>query len=87
MKESKCHTLDRNDLRAQRDACGRGFNDEWQLAVDLQFNVTHWPYIQSSQNYECVQEFFEDSFTNLKVNQASALLAPLAASVFLLVTF
>ena len=41
---SKCHTLDREDMRAQRDSCGIGdYTDEWRFAVDKQFNVTHWP--------------------------------------------
>lgn len=46
LSNSKCHTLDRNDVRAQRDLCGIGtMDEEWHFAVDLKFNVTHWPYI------------------------------------------
>jgi len=34
-ERSNCHTLDREDLRAQRDHCGIGFADEeWRFAVD-----------------------------------------------------
>lgn len=43
--KSNCHTLDRDNMRAQKDTCSLGQSDEWQLAVDLQFNVTHWPFI------------------------------------------
>jgi len=43
--KSECHTLDRASIRAQKDGCGIGLGTEWNLAVDLQFNITHWPYI------------------------------------------
>lgn len=34
-EKSNCHTLDREDLRAQRDKCGiRSYTDEWRYAVD-----------------------------------------------------
>jgi hypothetical protein len=84
LETSKCHTLDRNDLRAQRDSCGLGLTDEWKLAVTLQFNVTHWPYIQSSQNYDCVGKFFSDSVINLSVDSAIQLAS--AVSMLLLTT-
>ena len=46
LSNSHCHTLDRDDVRAQRDSCGVGvLNEEWRFAVDLKFNITHWPYI------------------------------------------
>lgn len=35
MKKSNCHTMDRNNLYAQRDKCGIGTgNEEWRFAVD-----------------------------------------------------
>lgn len=70
-RESKCHTLDRENMRAQRDDCGIGdFTDEWRFAVDQQFNVTHWPYIQDNQIYHCVQKFFADSYINESLDHA-----------------
>jgi hypothetical protein len=43
---SQCHTLDRDNLLAQKDSCGVGLKDErWKLAAESIFNVTHWPYI------------------------------------------
>eukprot|EP00347_Sterkiella_histriomuscorum_P001527 403371691 len=47
LEKSICHTLDRNDIRAQRESCGVGsINiDQWKETVDRQFNVTHWPYL------------------------------------------
>ena len=45
-EESQCHSMDRENMRAQRDICGIGdITDEWRFAVDQQFNVTYWPYI------------------------------------------
>ena len=45
-EKSECHTLDRENMRAQRESCGVGaFTDEWRFAVDKQFNITHWPYV------------------------------------------
>lgn len=57
-------------------------NEEWRFAVDQQFNVTHWPYIQSSTNYHCVQSFFEDSYINMSVDAAHSLTQ--AAAIVLL---
>ena len=68
--KSECHTLDRDNLQAQQDTCNLSKHEEWHLAVDLQFNVTHWPYIQSSANYDCVQKFFANSYTNLAIDSA-----------------
>ena len=82
LDNSSCHTLDRANLRAQKDICGIGkSNEEWRFAVDQQFNVTHWPYIQSSSNYHCVQSFFEDSYINMSVDSARML--ALSATVIL----
>lgn len=45
-EQSNCHALDRDDLIAQRDGCGFGeATPDWERAADLNFNVTHWPYI------------------------------------------
>jgi hypothetical protein len=71
LSNSNCHTLDRYDIRTQRDMCGIGVDDEeWHFAVSLRFNVTHWPYIQTVENYHCVQKFFSDSFINLSLDLA-----------------
>lgn len=33
--QSNCHTLDRDNLQAQRDLCGvNSITDDWKLAVD-----------------------------------------------------
>lgn len=71
---SKCHTLDRNDMRAQKDACGIGIKtDGWRMAVDKMFNVTYWPYVQMSSSYNCISLFFADSYYNLVRQNALSL--------------
>jgi hypothetical protein len=63
---SGCHTLDRNNMRAQKDSCGIGVDsDSWRMAVDKMFNVTYWPYVQVSTAYNCISMFFSDSYYNL----------------------
>ena len=35
LEKSKCHTLDRDNIRAQKDGCGIGLDtEEWEYAVD-----------------------------------------------------
>jgi len=71
-EKSSCHTLDRENMRAQREECGVGaLNEEWRLAVDRQFNITHWPYVQDNQIYQCVQRFFSDSYVNESLDGAN----------------
>ena len=51
---TQIHGLDRDNLRALRDpkALHQGQkattgSETWRLLVDLQFNVTYWPYVQT----------------------------------------
>merc|ERR1712083_22466 len=68
-ERSGCHTLDRENFRAQKDECGIGMKTEqWRYAVDQAFNVTNWPYIQDHENYHCVNKFFSDSYINLSLD-------------------
>ena len=63
---SNCHTLDREDMRAQRDVCGIGTsNDQWRYAVEKMFNMTHWAYVQTDTIRSCAENIFYDSYTNL----------------------
>ena len=71
LSNSKCHTIDRDNIRAQKDGCGIGTkSDRWRMAVDKMFNVTYWPYVQVSTAYNCISLFFSDSYFNLKLNHA-----------------
>ena len=47
MTNSECHTMDRFNLRAQKDKkCGIGYySDEFRMTIDQKFNMTYWPYI------------------------------------------
>jgi hypothetical protein len=75
LSSSSCHTLDRNNMRAQKDLCGIGVSsDSWRMAVDKMFNVTYWPYVQVSNAYNCISMFFSDSYYNL-IRKSGHLLA------------
>jgi hypothetical protein len=72
---SNCHTLDRENMRAQKDQCGIGVSsDSWRLSVDKMFNVTYWPYVQVSTAYNCISLFFADSYFNLILKNAKQVL-------------
>jgi hypothetical protein len=81
MTRANCHTLDRYNIKAQRDdSCGVGqMTEEWRYAVDFKFNMTHWPYIQSQENYRCVRGFFADSYMNMSLKNAMPLTIKLTA--------
>lgn len=71
-EESNCHTRDRFNLRAQKDSCGIGVkSDQFRFAVDKNFNVTYWPYIQTEYTYKCIRRFFSDSYDILILSGAS----------------
>jgi len=73
LKHSKCHTLDRDDMRAQRDVCGVGHVDEWTRAVELQYKVNHWPYINAKvDTAQCFSRTLRDSPENLAKDAAHA---------------
>ena len=87
LERSGCHTLDRDNFRAQKDECGIGLKTEqWRYAVDQHFNVTHWPYIQDFDNYHCVQKFFSDSYINLSLDLGIQGLSSIAASALAIAT-
>jgi hypothetical protein len=78
LSSSNCHTLDRNNMRAQKGKCGIGIeSDRWRLAVDKMFNVTYWPYVQVSTAYNCISLFFADSYFNLILKNAQIITSSL----------
>lgn len=83
---SRCHTKDRDNMRAQKDSCGiKVENDDWRFAVDKMFNVTYWPYIQNNTQYLRIQQIFGDSFENLSLD-FSLMNVCLSSSVLILVS-
>lgn len=51
--KSKCHTLDRNDMRAQRDICGAGAELVDQ-AIEAMFKIKYHPWVQDSKVNDCI---------------------------------
>lgn len=64
LDDSQCHTLDRNNLRAQRDSCGLNDADKLDKAVELLFNINHWPLVQGTSSTSCIKSLFGDSLQN-----------------------
>ena len=75
LENSSCHTLDRENMLAQKDeTCGIGLGSEqWRYAVDQAFNMTYWPYIQNPDTYMCIRRFFSDSYDNMILSGATQL--------------
>ena len=44
LERSECHTLDRNNMRAQLD-CNSSNIKKLQEAIEAIFRVAHWPYV------------------------------------------
>ena len=66
---SNCQTVDWNNMYAQLD-CGIGALGGnnftiWQTAVESQFNITYWPYVQTNNTRPCLEEVMAISLTNL----------------------
>ena len=67
LEASECHTLDRDDFRAQRDVCGIGqLTSEWEEAIDAIFKVKYHSWVQDDKVRKCVEEVFDDSLVNQK---------------------
>ena len=67
MESSDCHTLDRDDWRAQKEGCNASNPDDWQRAVSDFFNLNHWPYVNGKDKEirDCIFETFKTSPQNL----------------------
>jgi len=83
-ERSDCHTLDRDDLRAQKDSCGIQEGEDWELAVEMMFAVKYWPYVQNQDTFSCIKSFFFDSIDNLKITGALELVASATAAALVI---
>ena len=76
LEASECHTLDRDNFRAQRDICGikPGNEDDWKDAVEAMFKVKYHAWVQDNRVRKCIEEVFDDSFLNQMRSSANRLL-------------
>lgn len=87
LESVKCHTLDREDLRAYREKWGIGTSkDEWRYAIEKRFNVTYWAWIQPETTRNCINAIFADSYTNLYKTSAMnwIILLPILSSFLIM---
>lgn len=64
LEASECHTLDRDNFRAQRDICGIGDGTDLDDAIVAMFNIKYQSYIQDSVVRSCIENAFDDSLIN-----------------------
>lgn len=64
LEVSQCHTLDRNDFRAQRDSCGIGPSSTLDEAITAMFEVKYHAYVQDPTVSGCIEQIFDDSLFN-----------------------
>lgn len=64
LESSECHTLDRNNFRAQRDSCGIGPGDSLDAAITAMFEVNYHAWVQNGDVYDCIKKVFDDSLLN-----------------------
>jgi hypothetical protein len=75
LEASECHTLDREDFRAQRDVCGIGSGGDLDSAIKAMFEMKYHPWVQDGRVRNCIEEVFDDSLRNQQKMQAAPLLS------------
>lgn len=82
LESNNCHTEDRYNLRAMKEKCGIGMeNDQWSFSMNKMFNMTYWPYIHDTDVFNCIQSIFSNSFNNMTKGSAFFLLVDITAIV------
>ena len=51
--KSRCHTLDRYDMKAQLE-CGIGDTSDFQSAVNMKFKFEHWSWSNNDYIFNCM---------------------------------
>lgn len=74
LESSECHTLDREDFRAQRDICGIGGGGDLDSAISAMFDMKYHPWVQDGRVRSCIEEVFDDSLRNQQKMGAAPLL-------------
>ena len=88
LEGSKCHTLDRDNWRAQNDkSCGLGGKDDlesqedWLAAVTQNFTLDHYPYMQNEQTKDCILKMSFNSPENIAKGLAGHLIYTMTVTV------
>ena len=82
LKESRCHTLDRDNMLAHKDVCGVGVTPAWEEAVDQQYRMNNWQFVNAkTQIANCFASTLSDSLINMSKDGAYTLAAMSVAFV------
>ena len=91
LNHTRCSTVDWVNMEAQKDCGVGGYNEgelysAWQKAVESQFNITYWQYIQTNETRECMEQVMATSLTNLEKKNGYRLVVEmgLIASAFII---
>lgn len=83
LEVSECHTLDRDNFRAQRDVCGIGPGNDLDSAIRAMFEMKYHPWVQNGDVRSCIEQVFDDSLMNQQKMQAAPLLNLLGTALAL----
>lgn len=74
LEGSQCHTLDRDNMRAQRDVCGIGPVPALDNAIQAMFDVKYHAWVQDPNVQGCIYGVFDDSLFNQQKLRAASML-------------
>ena len=60
-----CHTLDRENMKAQLE-CGLGDCEDFRLAVQWGQKFNNWSSTNGEYINGCIEQFHPESYTNIK---------------------
>ena len=81
LERSDCHTLDRNNFRAQLDCNSGTKTKKIKDAVDAMFKVSHWPYMHNPKTKSLIESISINSWDNISTAQGGLRLLASAGSV------
>lgn len=83
---SRCHTLDRANMRAQFD-CNDATIAKLQEAIESIFRFDYWPYMHNSDTKTCMETLSLRSWLNISEDGAARMLATFGALVLAMAAY
>ena len=77
---SRCHTLDRNNMRAQYD-CNDATPAKLQEAVEKIFEFSNWPYMHNDETADCYKTISLNSWKNINEDHAVRIVAVMGSAL------
>jgi len=61
-----CHTLDRENMKAQLE-CGLRDCEDFRIATQKKMQFENWSSMNGDYVFNCIEEFHPNSYTNIKL--------------------